>query len=235
MTTNYDLALERCFGMDPRPITERKFILHPTTPNDVAPSIYHVHGIVSRASTICIGYEHYMAYIQKLRSRLIRHGRNKETAEQIVFLMLRLVPFSRTWEELFFTTNMSIVGLGLAFEETDLWELLVLRAAVLNTSDALRSIGLPEEVFTNTITYYAVEVPDSPSRDDEKSTDYVTQANRIRELTSPVIDNKYWLPVPDEKAKERALKGLNVNVQVVHTVDYITGYEMILRSLPMHT
>lgn len=238
LTTNYDQVLEQCLGLSTRPITESKYILRSTSIKGAVPNIYHVHGIAGKGwnSTICIGYEHYMGYIQKLRARLIRDRRSRETAVQIVFLLLRLVPLSHTWEELFFTTNMSIIGLLLEFEETDLWELLVLRAAVLNTSDTLRSFGLPEEAFTNTITYYDVEVPGDPAKDprgdDKESKEYRKQAKRIRGLTAPVVDGTYWLPLAKKRAKEKALKGLNVEVRVVHAQDYQKGYEVILGLLP---
>ncbi len=234
LTTNYDQVLEHCFGLSVRPITESKYILSPTSHAGETPRVYHVHGISaqSRNSTICIGYEHYMGYIQKLRTRLIRDRRRRESVLNIVFLLLRIVPPSSTWEELFFTTNMSIVGLGLAFEETDLWELLVLRSAVLNTSNTLRSFGLPKESCANTITYYAVEVPDDPSRDGDKTDDYVAHANRIRGLSAPIMDGEYWLPVPENKAKEKALTGLNVEVKVVHATSYEAGYRTILEALP---
>lgn len=234
LTTNYDQVLEQCLGVNTRSISESKYILSPTSARGSVPNIYHVHGIAGKGwnSTICIGYEHYMGYIQKLRARLIRDRRSAETATQIVFLLLRLVPLSHTWEELFFTTNMGIVGLGLAFEETDLWELLVLRAAVLNTSDTLKSFGLPKDAFTNTITYYDVEVPSDPKDDDRKTEEYRKEAARIRSMAGPVMDDTYWLPSSENRAKERALKGLNVEVRVVHTTDYQAGYEVILGSLP---
>ena len=234
LTTNYDLVLERCFSAPMRPVSETKYILLPTTYGaGEVPSIYHVHGIagVGRNSTICLGYEHYMGYIQRLRSRLIKDQRRRESAKRIVFLLLGIVPPSLTWEELFFTTDMYIVGLGLDFEEMDLWELLTLRAAVLKTSSTLQRLGLPEESYTNAIVYYDIEAPCDSSEYDDKSKEYTDVAKRIRHLATPVMDDNYWLPIPSKKGKAKSLKGLGVEVKVVHTDNYERGYEMILQDI----
>ena len=45
------------------------------------------------------------------------------------------------------------------------------------------------------------------------------------------MDDNYWLPIPSKKGKAKSLKGLGVEVKVVHTDNYERGYEMILQDI----
>lgn len=214
LTTNYDRSLELCYGnrMQDLPFTATKYLLEPTArATDGRPSVFHIHGIAKKPSTICIGYEHYMGYVQHIRARLVETSGGLESAWRMAYMLLGALPASGTWEELFFTSNMAIVGLGMGYEESDLWELLTLRAAVLRTSDTLKRSGIPSSVYTNTILYYDVEERSDPG--------------------PTVVDDHYWKGSNDRVEKAQIMQGLLVNVRVVHANSYELGYNEIEKEL----
>jgi hypothetical protein len=214
LTTNYDRSLELCYGgrMHDLPFTATKYLLGPTACSiDGAPSVFHMHGIAKKPSTICIGYEHYMGYVQHIRSRLVESSGGMESAWRMAYMLLGAWPASGTWEELFFTSDMAIVGLGMGYEESDLWELLTIRAAVLRTSDTLRYSGIPSSVYTNTISYYDVEQRAHPG--------------------PTVVDDHYWNSTNERAEKAQIMQGLLVNVRVVHANSYALGYNEIAQEL----
>ena len=166
--------------------------------------VFHPHGIAADThhQTICIGYEHYMGYVQHLRERLIRGNVDREFADKVVYLLLGLSPSRNTWEELFFTTDLAICGLGLDYEEADLWELLALRAAVLNTSGTLR--GLAAAGFVpNQVVFYDTEVEDDPSA-------------LVAKGSSAFIDDRYHAGSGYLDERRAVFLDLNVDVRVAH-------------------
>jgi hypothetical protein len=214
LTTNYDRSLELCYGnkMQDLPFTATKYLLEPTGRSiDGSLGMFHIHGIAKKPSTICIGYEHYMGYVQHIRSRLVETNGDLESAWRMAYMLLGAWPTSGTWEELFFTSDMAIVGLGMGYEESDLWELLTLRAAVLRTSDTLRYSGIPSSVYTNTISYYDVEQRAHPG--------------------PTVVDDHYWNSTNERAEKAQIMQGLLVNVRVVHANSYALGYNEIAQEL----
>ena len=221
LTSNYDLVLEKCFHEVGLTFNDRKYLLNPTARVSTASMcalLYHIHGILKTGheETICLGYEHYMGYVQALRSRLIKKSRTgSEVAWRVAHLLLGTAGRYGTWEELFFSSDVAIVGLGLDYEEADLWELLTLRAAVLFTSSTLRASKYDAQIYTNKITYYDVEVV--------KTKESNTKL--------PCIDDHYWGGQIDKDGKRRLLKELGVTVRIVHAGGYAEGYITILKEL----
>lgn len=227
MTTNYDQVLETCLPPAHNcRIDDQKYLLHRTGEVYGRP-LYHIHGIAGRRrnNTICIGYEHYMGYVQKLRSRLIEDLGRHEVARHVAYLMLGLDRASDTWEDLFFSSDIAIVGLGLGYEEADLWELITLRAAVLYTGDRMRwALHTIQGFRANRIVYYDVEcdcmiVAGSGGGD-------------------VIIDDHYQHADRFKAGKYQALRNLGVEVRVAHVsssvrddAQFVEGYKAILDEL----
>lgn len=141
LTTNYDLTLESYFASPLKIGKEVIFNLfsyyceeHNDTEKGNGVSLYgkgniwHIHGDIMRPDSIILGYNHYCKQITKIR-------------EYIPSLYVSQLPSSygsrhavggdwsgKSWIDLFFRSDVFIIGLGLGFAELDLWWILDLWA-----------------------------------------------------------------------------------------------------------
>lgn len=151
LTTNYDLVLECAFRCEDRIKSlpgKTKYPLAATSEDGVEPKFYHVHGIITTPFSMCVGYDHYMGYVRRVRSEFFC-----SSASQPIVDVIKAHRKPSTWVEWLFSANVAIIGLGLDFEEVDLWWLLSCRAALYNSSDDLKK-------DSNRVTYYDVELED---------------------------------------------------------------------------
>lgn len=153
LTTNYDMSLENCFGFNQSRedktsySKDKKYLFEPTAELADNCRLFHIHGLAEYPNTICIGYEHYAGYIQQMRSKLVNPS-NKDDARPAIVDIIRSSKSDRQyWPDLFFISDIDIVGLGLSFDEIDLWWLLSLRAAVFAGQDDIKE-------RMNSIRYY---------------------------------------------------------------------------------
>ena len=107
------------------------------------------------------------------------------------------------WPKLFFTSDVHIVGLGLDYQEADLWWLLSLRAAFFSSEFAK---GREE----NRIFLYTVKIKERERGKTEKREDGCED---------------------DCIAKEQVLQTLGVDVCPVEASDYPEGYQKIYRMI----
>ena len=164
ITTNYDYALEsaspRWDKLSARKWNSQQKYMFESTGSVEGIDYYHAHGTYDIAASICIGYEHYMGYVQHIRSLLVG-TKPKDAIEDKPLGVSRLLngeesSLNGTWPALFFTSDLAIVGLGLFFSEIDLWWLLAFRAAFFS--------GHPEYATKrNRIIYFDVK-QDCPRR-----------------------------------------------------------------------
>lgn len=137
ITTNYDLSLERAlsFGDFVQPnIMQSKYLFESTSEINRV-KIFHAHGIVTKPQSICIGYEHYCGYIQRMRQSLLDSAQAEEDSSSKLEKLVLDGEVATTWPGLFFTSDIDIIGFGLDFSEIDFWWLLSLRAAFFTGSD----------------------------------------------------------------------------------------------------
>lgn len=140
LTTNYDYMLERAFYRELEPEakakdnSETKYSLFRFS-KYAEKSFYHIHGDANHKDSLCLGYEHYAAYLAKMREYL---KAKPEIAHRISKFEL---PEKSSWVDLFFTHDVYIVGLTLDTNEIDLWWLLTYRAYLYYSNDSgLRDI-----------------------------------------------------------------------------------------------
>ena len=85
ITTNYDYLLENAYNQDfsykeakDKSNSSLKYLWDPTSVQQ-GTKFYHMHGAASSSASICLGYEHYMGIIEKLRGKLnTREGNYKD-------------------------------------------------------------------------------------------------------------------------------------------------------------
>jgi hypothetical protein len=110
--------------------------------------VWHIHGEVNFPNSILLGYEHYSGQLQHIRNYVVS-GTGNEYRNKNFTALIKLIKDGKvennSWLDLFFTSNIYIVGLSLDFSETDLWWLLTYRA---------RKKLEGKSLINNSITYY---------------------------------------------------------------------------------
>lgn len=135
LTTNYDYMLERAFYGESQPepkakdTSETKYSIYRFS-KYAEKSFYHIHGEANYKDSLCLGYEHYAAYLSKMREYL------KAKPEITQRISDDNLPERRSWIDLFFTHDIYIVGLRLDTNEIDLWWLLTYRAYLYYSNDS---------------------------------------------------------------------------------------------------
>lgn len=132
LTTNYDLNLEKVF-LENNVFTNikidnnKKYLFDKLNINSNI-NFYHLHGICTHSNTMCLGYEHYAGLLEKIRVN-INTKTNKEKSKMIIKQMLcGEKQFEGMWYELFYTSDIYIIGFNLYESEIDIWWLLTHRA-----------------------------------------------------------------------------------------------------------
>ncbi len=133
MTTNYDLNLEKIYSSDLQGNCVHNEVVMCSHPTDVYEKIkfYHIHGTITKASTICLSYRHYINIIKRIEKEMLsrRNGVSKCCVNERILRLLSGEYIDDSWWYLLFNSNVYILGLGLGESEVDLWWLLSMRAA----------------------------------------------------------------------------------------------------------
>lgn len=202
MTSNYDLMLEKAFQNDIPALatTGTKYLFEPTSHIENT-TFYHVHGIESRDTTLCLGYGHYAGLLQHLREVINKTPRGDNSSEKMpkrmqIIRKLQGEAESNGWGDLFYSSNIYFVGFGLDLCEIDLWWLLTHRAYLYYTDYE----GVGKKLIDNKIVYYEV----------------IEDNNRSSVELSP---------------KHELLEKLHVEVKCVRSYDYREGYYQILDDI----
>lgn len=212
MTTNYDFMLEKAFDLKFTPKSTALNLKYPwkETSEISNKKFFHVHGMASAKGTLCLGYEHYMGIVEKIRSEL--NAESKENSGKHIYCRLAgKEDFTGSWPERFYNTNIAIIGLGLYQCESDLWWLLTHRASLFYSNyNGIRSKNL----LNNVITFYDVadDIPKNDESEEQK------RKHRIEE----------------QKQRNLMLHALNVNVheeKLSRTGSYTEAYREIVRMI----
>lgn len=183
MTTNYDNLLEYVYDSEYsyRGKKANKYLFEATSAQkDI--SFYHIHGHADTPKTMCLGYEHYMGLVEKMRSEI--NAKEGGVAGKMKIKEALLEPSKRqdTWYEKFYTDNIGIIGLGLYESEVDLWWLLTHRA-YLYYSDYY---GI-KEFLKNKITYYDILNESNKAEVEEKKKIHYMLKNSYVEVKAYTI------------------------------------------------
>lgn len=134
LTTNYDLTLESylSYHQQGKEILYNMYSHYATNTHTHnlygQNNIWHIHGDVNRPQSIILGYDHYCKQIAKIReyiplsyTELLSKNNSRQRKEFYEW-------GKKTWVDLFFTSDVYILGLGLSYAELDLWWLIDLWA-----------------------------------------------------------------------------------------------------------
>lgn len=164
LTTNYDMALDKSMpslGFAEVPalrdsyesiysIHRKRVYVSEDDPNCMK-NIWPIHGEKDYPTSIMIGYDHYCGSIAKI-SQVVKGGYElkKKDAQKIPSIINRIKEANNdiyTWPDLFFLSDLHIIGLGLTECEIDIWWLLNRRKRLISEGYA---------PINNKIYYYGV-------------------------------------------------------------------------------
>ena len=128
ITTNYDHLLEQVYHPDYKDAGDTKKYLPEATSVQNGVKFYHPHGIASRNYSLCLGFEHYMGIVERIRKDLNTRENNKADMMRIKQVLYGEKDQTDTWYERFYTSDLAIIGFGLTDCEADIWWLITHRA-----------------------------------------------------------------------------------------------------------
>lgn len=200
ITTNYDYVadetLQRMSYMeDPleRDKSESSFSIHRKKcyiNNHEKKYLWKIHGELSNLKSIMLGYNHYCNYVGQIKSYITgnyKFAKNLGTGP-IPKIDNRLPMTSNnivSWIDLFFCSDIYIVGLGLYYDEIDLWWILTLRKRFRqklgrgSVHNKIYFYGEPESGMKSMLEHLDVEVVSSSKREYEnKYQEYIDDINK---------------------------------------------------------
>lgn len=162
ITTNYDNTLLKVKGKDNIKARYRKEVTYSIRRNytlvdaNLIQYYWPIHGNVESPRSIMLGFDHYCGALSNVES-YVKGNYSAPEYGRIPSMMKRLtgeINHAISWVDLFFISDVHIIGQGLAYEEMDLWWILNKRRRI-KQKDA--------KLIQNHIIYY----PDMPLTDDK--------------------------------------------------------------------
>lgn len=152
--------------------------------NEETKHYWQIHGEIRKPATIMLGLDHYCGSIGKIDSyikgwyRYTSEGKSME--EPSIVEKFKNNSFTNSsWVELFFTSNIHIIGFSLDYSEIDLWWIINKRAR-LKRSKTLK------KKLKNKIIYYCNSI-DEQKKGLLESLDIEVQVDELQHT-----DNKYF-------------------------------------------
>ncbi len=147
-------------------------------------NLWQIHGEIRKPATIMLGLDHYCGSVAKINDYIKGwykyNESNKTISEDSVEKKFENKGFTQTsWIELFYTTNIHIIGFSLDFSEIDLWWILNKRARSMKRSTLKKFIK-------NKIIYYCTEI------DDQKKGLLESLSVIVKKQELPITLNAYY-------------------------------------------
>jgi len=137
LTSNYDYAFEKALNSRPQKLsTEDIYSLRRKrkyTTSNGDKYLWNIHGEIDHPKSIMLGLDHYCGSVSKIDSYVkgsYKHtvaGKSLTVEPMLEKLKAESYCFT-SWVDLFFSSNVHIIGLSLDYSETDIWWLLNKRA-----------------------------------------------------------------------------------------------------------
>lgn len=137
LTTNYDYAFEQAIKCEANKLsTEEIYSLRRKREYQTVHGIkrlWNIHGEIEHPKSIMLGLDHYCGSLSKIDSYVKgKYTYSFEGEDKKVIPMLEKIKTKQfchtSWIDLFFCSNVYIIGFSLNYSETDIWWLLNKRA-----------------------------------------------------------------------------------------------------------
>jgi len=126
--TSYSSNKESAYSL------RRKTLIYDNNENERC-KIWNIHGSINRPSTIMLGIDHYCKSVSKIYDYV--NGKyefnriNKTSHRKLTDKIMKNDFDGYSWVELFFNSNIHIIGYSLDYSEIDVWWILNKRARLL--------------------------------------------------------------------------------------------------------
>jgi len=156
LTTNYDYAFEKALGGIPNKLsTEEIYSLRRKRAYEVEGGtkyLWNIHGEIDSPKSIMLGLDHYCGSVSKIDAYVKGNYKyfadGKERVVESIRDKLRTNSFCySSWVDLFFCSNVHMLGISLDYSETDLWWILNKRARFAT-----------EKIVNNDIFFYVSDI-----------------------------------------------------------------------------
>jgi hypothetical protein len=139
LTTNYDYAFEKALELIINPLrlsTEDIYSLRRKRKYETDfgdKFLWNIHGEIDHPKSIMLGLDHYCGSVSKIDSYIKGNYKHISEGEVVTVEPMKSkikdnIYCTTSWVDLFFSTNVHILGLSLDYSETDIWWLLNKRA-----------------------------------------------------------------------------------------------------------
>lgn len=188
ITTNYDFLLEKVYISGKTDFTEHKpsetkYIMS-RLPIDSNLNFYHIHGVASKPDTICLGYEHYAGLVETLRSNINKKENKDKSKMKIKQKLFNEKKWDNYWPELFYNSNIYIIGFNMDLSEIDIWWLLTHRAYLYYSNYE----GLKEKI-KNQIYFYDTYAENKDG--DRSKLHSLLEGLHVNVIPHPVYNKEY--------------------------------------------
>ncbi|QAV24356.1 hypothetical protein PH4a_13820 [Proteus hauseri] len=149
LTTNYDYAFEKALGLSPnKNNSEDIYSLRRKRKYETKNGnkyLWNIHGEIDNPKSIMLRLDHYCGSVSKLdayikgKYKITTDGKER-TIEKITKKLEKSSFCLTSWVDLFFCTNIHIIGFSLDYSETDIWWLLNKRARFSSTGNVENKI-----------------------------------------------------------------------------------------------
>lgn len=167
ITTNYDYVADNALqnmryveDLSERDKSENTFSIHRKRcyiNDNEKIYIWNIHGELSNIKSIMLGYNHYCSYIGQIKKYIAgEYEFAKRKDKGAIPPIENRLPITSndifSWIDLFFMSNIYIIGLGLKYEEIDLWWILTIRKRLIQK--------MGKDITSNNIVYYGEIEPE---------------------------------------------------------------------------
>jgi len=168
ITTNYDYVpdntLESLKYSEERPKRDKSEALYSihrtkcyTKKRKKDKNLWRIHGEISNPKSIILGYNHYCNYVGQIKKYIsgeYNYPKNSGKTGLVPKMDLRLLQKPSfeflSWIDLFFVSDIYIIGFGLDYNEIDLWWILTIRQRL--KKKLMKRTGT--DIIDNKIVYY---------------------------------------------------------------------------------
>ncbi|NPD86394.1 hypothetical protein HNS38_16600 [Lentimicrobium sp. L6] len=214
ITTNYDYAINKTFlnsnkqNSETNNSSEELYSIRRNTSlianQEKVKTIWNIHGELSNPKSIMLGLNHYSGSIGKIADYLkgtydFRYKGQKNEVKKIEEKLKGNLYDEYSWIELFFNSNLHIIGFGLDFSEIDLWWLLTKRARLIE-----------DGLINNSVSFYVKPLSELEEKIDKEKDDN-KKRNQIVKLET-------------ESRKYETLLELNVDVKEISSRNGYSNY-----------
>ncbi|WP_368301723.1 SIR2 family protein [Kluyvera sichuanensis] len=196
ITTNYDYAFEKALKIPPIKLSSediyslrRKRMYESNNDKKI---LWNIHGEIDNPKSIMLGLDHYCGSVSKIDAYVKGTYSHKvhgvDVTVKSMLNKLRDASFCHTsWVDLFFSSNVHILGFSLDYSETDIWWLLNKRARFLS-----------EAIINNKIYFYTHDISDEKKG--------LLEAFNVKVISIDVVDNNF------KEMYLSAIKKINANL-----------------------